>query len=74
MLGLLQIMSHWKPTDINSTQAILAKKKLVAGVVEISSLKSSPELNGRQGKLIQYMGTMAEFLDFKNEIDSSAEK
>jgi tetratricopeptide (TPR) repeat protein len=75
MLGLLQTMSHWKPPDVRGTQAILAKKQLVAGVVvEISSLKSSPELNGRQGKLIRYMGTMAEFLDFKNENDSSAEK
>ena len=48
-------------------------KQLVAGAsVQLASLKSSPELNGRQGKLLQYMGTFAEFNC--SALDQSAQK
>jgi hypothetical protein len=70
-------MAHWKPSDAFATAGKLAERVLVAGAtVKLASLKSSPELNGRQGKLVQYMasmGTLAEFLN-SNELDCSAEK
>jgi hypothetical protein len=74
ILELLRTMAHWKPPDAFATASKLAERALVAGAtVKLTSLKSFPELNGRQGKLVQYMGTLAEFLN-SNGLDSCAEK
>ena len=74
ILGLLRTMAHWKPPNGLATTGKLAERVLVAGAtVKLVSLKSTPELNGRQGKLVQYMGARAEFLN-SSGLDCSAEK
>ena len=68
-------MVHWKSPEFWGTAGKLAERQLVAGAtVQLASLKSTLELNGRQGKLICYMGTLAEFLNMSNSLDSGAEK